>query len=75
MHFFNPMPAMRLVEIRDLPGFVTTRLGTPLMREAMRAYEQGARGVRRGVHSPPVLRRMVEERKLGRNSCAGFHDD
>jgi 3-hydroxybutyryl-CoA dehydrogenase len=68
-HFFNPVPAMRLVEvvrsvetsdetveralafcralgketveIRDLPGFVTTRLGTLLMCEAVRAYEQG----------------------------------
>jgi 3-hydroxybutyryl-CoA dehydrogenase len=68
-HFFNPVPAMRLVEvvrsvetsdttlhraldfchalgketveIRDLPGFVTTRLGTLLMCEAIRAYEQG----------------------------------
>jgi 3-hydroxybutyryl-CoA dehydrogenase len=68
-HFFNPVPAMRLVEvvrsvetsdttlgraldfchalgketveIRDLPGFVTTRLGTLLMCEAIRAFEQG----------------------------------
>jgi len=68
-HFFNPVPAMRLVEvvrsvsttdetvnralafchalgketveIRDLPGFITTRLGTLLMCEAARAYEQG----------------------------------
>jgi 3-hydroxybutyryl-CoA dehydrogenase len=67
-HFFNPVPAMRLVEvvrsvetsaetveraltfchalgketveIRDLPGFVTTRLGTLLMCEAIRALEQ-----------------------------------
>src|SRR5207244_1679421 len=29
------------VEVRDMPGFVTTRLGTLLMCEAMRAYEQG----------------------------------
>ncbi|MCZ7527888.1 MAG: 3-hydroxyacyl-CoA dehydrogenase family protein [Acidimicrobiia bacterium] len=69
LHFFNPVPAMRLVEvvrspetsaatldaalafcarlgketveIRDLPGFVTTRLGTLLMCEAVRAFEQG----------------------------------
>lgn len=69
LHFFNPVPAMRLVEVvrapetsdatvargidfaravgketvevRDMPGFVTTRLGTLLMCEAMRAYEQG----------------------------------
>jgi len=69
LHFFNPVPAMRLVEVvrapdttdatvargvefaravgketvevRDMPGFVTTRLGTVLMCEAMRAYEQG----------------------------------
>lgn len=68
-HFFNPVPAMRLVEvvrsvetsdttlaraldfchalgketveIRDLPGFVTTRLGTLLMCEAIRTFEQG----------------------------------
>jgi 3-hydroxybutyryl-CoA dehydrogenase len=69
LHFFNPVPAMRLVEVvrapattdatvggglefaravgkepvevRDTPGFVTTRLGSLLMCEAMRAYEQG----------------------------------
>ena len=69
LHFFNPVPAMRLVEIvrapettdatvargvefaravgketvevRDMPGFVTTRLGTVLMCEGIRAYEQG----------------------------------
>lgn len=68
-HFFNPVPAMRLVEVvrsvetsdatlaralefchglgkqtvqvRDLPGFVTTRLGVLLLCEAIRAYEQG----------------------------------
>ncbi|HEY7439776.1 MAG TPA: 3-hydroxyacyl-CoA dehydrogenase family protein [Acidimicrobiia bacterium] len=68
-HFFNPVPAMRLVEVvrsvetsdatveramafchalgketvevRDLPGFITTRLGTLLMCEGIRAYEQG----------------------------------
>ncbi len=69
LHFFNPVPAMRLVEVvrapdttdatvargvefaravgketvevRDKPGFVTTRLGTVLMCEAIRAFEQG----------------------------------
>jgi 3-hydroxybutyryl-CoA dehydrogenase len=69
LHFFNPVPAMRLVEVvrapdttdttvargvefaravgketvevRDMPGFVTTRLGTLLMCEAIRAHEQG----------------------------------
>jgi 3-hydroxybutyryl-CoA dehydrogenase len=68
LHFFNPVPAMRLVEVvrapnttddvvvralafcgalgketvevRDQPGFVTTRLGSLLMCEAIRAYEQ-----------------------------------
>jgi len=68
-HFFNPVPAMRLVEVvrstetsdptlaramefahalgkqtvevRDLPGFVTTRLGVVLLCEAIRTYEQG----------------------------------
>jgi 3-hydroxybutyryl-CoA dehydrogenase len=29
------------VEVRDMPGFVTTRLGTLLMCEGIRAYEQG----------------------------------
>jgi 3-hydroxybutyryl-CoA dehydrogenase len=69
LHFFNPVPAMRLVEVirgvetseptmsraldfahalgkqtvqvRDLPGFVTTRLGVVLLCEAIRTYEQG----------------------------------
>jgi 3-hydroxybutyryl-CoA dehydrogenase len=69
LHFFNPVPAMRLVEVVrapdttddtvargvefaravgketvevcDMPGFVTTRLGTLLMCEGIRVYEQG----------------------------------
>jgi 3-hydroxybutyryl-CoA dehydrogenase len=73
LHFFNPVPAMRLVEIvrapkttdavvdralefcgalgketvevRDRPGFVTTRLGSLLMCEAIRAHEQGIASV------------------------------
>jgi 3-hydroxybutyryl-CoA dehydrogenase len=88
-HFFNPVPAMRLVEvvrsvstsdstlqralgfcralgketveIRDLPGFVTTRLGTLLMCEAIRAYEQG-------VASAPHLDTAM---KLGYNHPMG----
>jgi 3-hydroxybutyryl-CoA dehydrogenase len=142
LHFFNPVPAMRLVEVvrapetsaatmargvdfaravgketvevRDMPGFVTTRLGTLLMCEAMRAYEQGVASAehvdtamklgynhpmgpleladRVGLDTvlfilddlreaygetftpPPVLRRMVEEGKLGRKSGTGFYD-
>jgi 3-hydroxybutyryl-CoA dehydrogenase len=142
LHFFNPVPAMRLVEVvrapetsaatvargvdfaravgketvevRDMPGFVTTRLGTLLMCEAMRAYEQGVASAehvdtamklgynhpmgpleladRVGLDTvlfilddlreaygeaftpPSVLRRMVEEGKLGRKSGGGFYD-
>ena len=68
-HFFNPVPAMRLVEVvraadtdpavlaralefcralgketvevADLPGFVTPRLGTILMCEAIRCLQEG----------------------------------
>ena len=142
LHFFNPVPAMRLVEVvrapdttdatvargvdfaravgketvevRDRPGFVTTRLGTMLMCEAIRAHEQGVASVqdidtamklgynhpmgpleladRVGLDTllfilddlheayggafspPPLLRRMVEEGKLGRKSGAGFYE-
>ncbi len=69
LHFFNPVPAMRLVEVirsphttdatvaaavafceaigketvevRDRPGFVTTRLGCLTMCEAIRVFEEG----------------------------------
>jgi 3-hydroxybutyryl-CoA dehydrogenase len=142
LHFFNPVPAMRLVEVvrapettdatvargiefaravgketvevRDMPGFVTTRLGTLLMCEAIRAYEQGVASAehvdtamklgynhpmgpleladRVGLDTvlfvlddlreaygeafapPPLLRRMVDEGKLGRKSGAGFYE-
>lgn len=142
LHFFNPVPAMRLVEVvrapntsdataargidfaravgketievRDMPGFVTTRLGTVLMCEAIRAYEQGVASpedvdtaMKLGYNhpmgpleladrigldtvlfvlddlrdaygdafaAPSLLRRMVEEGKLGRKSGAGFYD-
>lgn len=86
-HFFNPVPAMRLVEVirgadtdptileralafchalgketvevADLPGFVTTRLGCILMCEAMRVYQEGVAsaehidtGMRLGYNHP-----------------------
>lgn len=87
LHFFNPVPLMKLVEVirgpetsdetlatavgfcqrfgketvtvRDLPGFVTTRLGSALMCEAIRALEQGVAapedidtGIRLGYNHP-----------------------
>ncbi|MFM7060680.1 MAG: 3-hydroxyacyl-CoA dehydrogenase family protein [Actinomycetes bacterium] len=86
-HFFNPVPAMRLVEVirgadtdpavleralafcralgketvevADLPGFVTTRLGCILMCEAMRVFQEGVAsaehidtGMRLGYNHP-----------------------
>ena len=86
-HFFNPVPAMRLVEVvratdtdpavlaralefchalgketvevADLPGFVTTRLGTILMCEAIRCLQEGVAsaahidaGMRLGYNHP-----------------------
>jgi 3-hydroxybutyryl-CoA dehydrogenase len=87
LHFFNPVPAMSLVEVirapettddtvaralqfcaelgketievRDLPGFVTTRLGVLLMCEAMRVLQDGVAiasdidtGMRLGYNHP-----------------------
>lgn len=87
LHFFNPVPAMSLVEVirspettddtvaralefcaalgkttievRDLPGFVTTRLGVLLMCEAVRVLQEGVAsaadidtGMRLGYNHP-----------------------
>ena len=87
LHFFNPVPAMSLVEVirardttdetveralhfcaklgketievRDLPGFVTTRLGVLLMCEAIRVLQEGVAtaadidtGMRLGYNHP-----------------------
>lgn len=141
MHFFNPVPAMKLVEIvagerssretvalitevarkmgkepivvRDSPGFATSRLGLALGLEAIRMLEDGVASpadidrammlgynhpigplrltdlvgldVRLGIaeylsttlgprfEPPPLLRRMVEQGKLGKKSGEGFY--
>ncbi len=142
LHFFNPVPVMRLVEIvrasatsedvvtrsrafaeslgktpivvRDSPGFATSRLGVVLGLEAIRMLEQGVasaedidRAMELGYNHPmgplrltdlvgldvrlaiaehlhatlgddtyrppALLRRLVEEGKLGRKTGHGFY--
>ena len=141
MHFFNPVPAQKLVEViraertsdetlaaarhvaeslgkqvvvvRDSPGFATSRLGLALGLEAIRMVEDGVASpedidtamvlgyrhpmgplrlgdlvgldVRLGIaeylatqlgprfEPPALLRRMVDEGKLGRKSGQGFY--
>jgi 3-hydroxybutyryl-CoA dehydrogenase len=41
MHFFNPVPVMKLVEVNDAPGFVSNRVLMPLLNEAMYAVMEG----------------------------------
>ena len=41
MHFFNPLPVMKLVEVNDAPGFVSSRVLMPLLNEAMYAVIEG----------------------------------
>jgi len=142
MHFFNPVPVMKLLEVvrglrssdeaiaratafgerlgkqpivvRDWPGFATSRLGVILGCEAIRMLEQGVASpadidkamelgyrhpmgplrtgdlvgldVRLAIaehlatvygerfEPPELLRRMVEEGKLGRKSGEGFYE-
>jgi 3-hydroxybutyryl-CoA dehydrogenase len=143
MHFFNPVPVMRLLEIvvgektsdetrdeakrfgvrlgkevivvRDSPGFASSRLGICLGMEAIRMLEEGvataedidkamvhgyghpmgplrltdqvgldvrlaigahlAKTLRAPQFEPPaLLRRMVEEGRLGRKSGRGFYE-
>ncbi len=141
LHFFNPVPAMKLVEIvrggrtsdatietcrevavrlgkepivvRDAPGFATSRLGLAIGLEAIRMLEDGVASaadidramelgynhpmgplrltdlvgldVRLGIAAylastlgprfepPALLRKMVEEGKLGQKSGQGFY--
>ncbi|XP_010224404.1 PREDICTED: hydroxyacyl-coenzyme A dehydrogenase, mitochondrial [Tinamus guttatus] len=48
LHFFNPVPMMKLVEViktpmtsQDTPGFIVNRLLVPYMLEAVRLFERG----------------------------------
>jgi 3-hydroxybutyryl-CoA dehydrogenase len=108
LHFFNPVPAMKLVEViratetsdqtmaralefchavgketvqvRDLPGFVTTRLGTVLMCEAIRAFEQGIatpedldKGMRLGYNHPMGPLELAD--RVGLDTLLAILDD
>jgi 3-hydroxybutyryl-CoA dehydrogenase len=43
LHFFNPVPLMKLVPVRtsDKTGFIVNRLLVPYLLDAIRAYEEG----------------------------------
>ncbi|MFN8034739.1 MAG: 3-hydroxyacyl-CoA dehydrogenase family protein [Acidimicrobiia bacterium] len=108
LHFFNPVPSMKLVEViragetssdtleralafchvlgketvevRDLPGFVTTRLGTVLMCEAIRALEQGVaspehidRGMQLGYNHPMGPLELAD--RVGLDTLLAILDD
>ena len=107
-HFFNPVPAMRLVEVvrgadtspeilqkalafcqalgketvevADLPGFVTTRLGTLLMAEAIRVLQEGIAsaehidtGMRLGYNHPMGPLALAD--RIGLDTLLAILDD
>jgi len=107
-HFFNPVPAMRLVEVvrgadtspeilqkaltfcqalgketvevADLPGFVTTRLGTLLMAEAVRVLQEGVAsaehidtGMRLGYNHPMGPLALAD--RIGLDTLLAILDD
>ena len=107
-HFFNPVPAMRLVEVvrgadtspeifhralafcqalgketvevADLPGFVTTRLGTLLMAEAIRVLQEGVAsaehidtGMRLGYNHPMGPLALAD--RIGLDTLLAILDD
>ncbi len=143
MHFFNPVPMMKLVEVvrgratsdetmasalevcarmgktavqvHDFPGFVSNRVLMPMINEAILALQEGVatkeaidtvmklganhpmgpleladfigldtclnilgvlrKGFRNEKYAPaPLLRRMVDEGKLGKKTGHGFYD-
>ncbi|HZJ27136.1 MAG TPA: 3-hydroxyacyl-CoA dehydrogenase family protein [Acidimicrobiia bacterium] len=108
LHFFNPVPAMSLVEVirapdtddviveralafcatlgketievRDLPGFITTRLGTLLMCEAIRALQEGVAsaadidtGMRLGYNHPVGPLALAD--RIGLDTLLSILDD
>ncbi len=143
MHFFNPVPVMKLVEVvrgketsdetvrtalevcarmgktavevQDAPGFVSNRVLMPMINEAILALQEGVaskeaidtvmklganhpmgpleladfigldtclnilevlrKGFRSDKYAPaPLLRRLVDEGKLGKKTGHGFYD-
>jgi 3-hydroxybutyryl-CoA dehydrogenase len=108
LHFFNPVPAMSLVElvrapetddaivrralefcaalgketieVRDLPGFVTTRLGCILMCEAIRTFQEGVAsaadidtGMRLGYNHPVGPLALAD--RIGLDTLLSILDD
>ena len=72
MHFMNPVPVMKPVEVNDFPGFVSNRVLQVMINEAIFCLYDGYQDPK--YRPCPLLKQYVDAGRLGRKVGRGFYE-